>query len=331
MNLIDEVLKSYGIPILKIDTLSGGWLNEKYLIKSSNEKLYVLKELSLEKFSYEHLQYLIKTVELQQYLYEENVTVPKILLNNDKEVVSKFSNNKYFFIQEYIKGYSKEFDKLTKGEIFSIGKNLAFLHNKLKNVDSGAFKSDFLKYKNISDLKWELQTKRFEINKDSSKKFIQQLNLSEKILNDSELSKIINQNKLQLIHGDFTPDNIIFDNNEVKSIIDFELVRINSKLQDIGRIVLSTTFFNKKFDLLKLKSFVDGYSTICKISYLDIIDSLKIVWVNEFNIWIQDRYFKNYNPPKVEKFINEIMWIGENWFNLKNEVGGIKKYELKRD
>lgn len=330
MNLIAEVLKSYGIPILKVDTLAGGWLNEKYLIESSKDKLYVLKELSLEKFSYEHLQYLIQTVELQSYLYEENVAVPKILLNNDKEVVSKFSNNKYFFIQEYVKGYSKEFDKLTKEEIFSIGKNLAFLHSKLKKINSDAFNSDFLKYKNINDLKHELTVKRLEINENSSKKFVQQLNLFEEILNDSELNKILNQNKLQLIHGDFTPDNIIFDNNEVKSIIDFELVRINSKLQDIGRIILSTTFFNNEFDVLKLKNFVDGYSTVCKINYLDIIDSLKIVWINEFNIWIQDRYFKNYNPPKVEKFINEIMWIGENWFNLENKIGGIRKYELKK-
>ncbi len=330
MNIIDDVLKCYGIPILKIDNLSGGWINEKYLIESSNNKLYVLKELSLEKFSYQHLQYLIQTVELQRYLYEENVAVPKILLNNDKKVVSKFSNNKYFFIQEYVEGYSKEFDKLTKEEIFSIGQNLAFLHDKLKNVNSDVFESDFLKYKNINDLKHELQTKRLEINENSSKKFVQQLNLYEKILNDSELNKIINQNRLQLIHGDFTPDNIIFDNNEVKAIIDFELVRINSKLQDIGRIVLSTTFFNNKFDLLKLTNFVDGYSTVCKISYLDIINSLKIVWVNEFNIWIQDRYFKNYNPPKIEKFINEIMWISENWFNLKNEIGGIKRNEFKK-
>ena len=58
------------------------------------------------------------------------------------------------------------------------------------------FKSDFLKYKNISDLKQELQTKRIEINEDSSKKFVQQLNLSEQILNDSELNKIINQNNI---------------------------------------------------------------------------------------------------------------------------------------
>lgn len=330
MNLIDEVLKSYGISILKVDTLSGGWLNEKYLIEDSNKQFYVLKELSLEKFSYKHLQYLIQTVELQHYLYEENVDVPKVLLNNDKKVVSKFSNNKYFFIQEYIKGYSKKFNELTKEEIFSIGKNLAFLHNKLEKINSDSFKSDFLKYKNINDLKQELQVKRLEINENSSKKFVQQLNLFEEILNDSELNRIINQSKLQLIHGDFTPDNIIFDNNEVRSIIDFELVRINSKLQDIGRIVLSTTFFNNEFDLLKLKNFVDGYSTVCKINYSDIIDSLKIVWINEFNIWIQDRYFKNYNPPKIEKFINEIMWIGENWFNLENKIGGIKKYEHKK-
>ncbi len=330
MNLIDEILKNYEIPILKIDNLSGGWLNEKYLIESSNKKWYVLKELSLEKFSHKHLQYLIQTVKLQHYLYKENVAVPKILLNNDKEVVSEFSNNKYFFIQDYVKGYSKEFDKLTNKEIFSIGKNLAFLHNKLKNIDSGAFKSDFLKYKNINDLKQELQAKRLEINKNSSRKFVQQINLSEEILNSGELNRIINQNKLQLIHGDFTPDNIILENNKVKSIIDFELVRINSKLQDIGRIVLSIAFFNGEFDLSKLKSFIDGYSTVYKISYLDIINSFKIVWINEFNIWIQDRYFKNYNPSKVEKFIAEIMWIGENWFNLEEKLGGIKKYELKK-
>ena len=154
MNLIDEVLKSYGIPILKVDTLSGGWLNEKYLIESSNNKLYVLKELSLEKFSYGHLKYLIQTVELQRCLYEENVAVPKILLNNDKKVVNKFSGNKYFFIQEYVKGYSKEFNKLTTEEIFSIGQNLAFLHDKLKNVNLDMFKSDFLKYKEQS---WPLK------------------------------------------------------------------------------------------------------------------------------------------------------------------------------
>lgn len=332
MNLIDEISKNYGILISKVDILSGGWLNEKYLIETNDRKLYVLKELSLEKFSHSHLQYLIQTVELQHYLYEENVAVPEILLNNDKEVVSKLSNNKYFFIQGYVRGYSKEFDKLTKEEMFSIGKNLAFLHNKLKYINSEIFESDFLKYKHMNDLKQELKAKRLEVNENSSKKFVRQIDLFEEILNDIEFSKIINinKNKIQLIHGDFTPDNIIFDNNKVKSIIDFELVRINSKLQDIGRIVLSTTFLNKEFDLLKLKSFIDGYSTICKINYMDIVNSLKIVWINEFNIWIQDRYFKNYNPPKVEKFINEIMWIGENWFNLESKIGGVKKHELEK-
>lgn len=330
MKLIDEVLKSYGLNILKVDTLSGGWLNEKYLIEDTNQKMYVLKELSLEKFPHNHLQYLIQTVQLQNYLYKENVVVPKILLNKTEEVVSKFSNNKYFFIQEYVNGYSKEFSKLTEEEIFSIGKNLAFLHTKLEKIDLDTFKSDFLKYKNINELKMEIEIKKQDKTESSSKEFIHQLNLAEKILNDNNLNKILNQNKLQLIHGDFTPDNIIFDGNEVKSIIDFELVRVNSKLQDIGRIILSTSFFNNKFNLLKLKSFINGYSTISKITYLDIIDSFKIVWINEFNIWIQDRYFKNYNPPKVEKFISEISWISENWFNLENEIGGIKKYEFKK-
>lgn len=329
MNFSDEISKKYGLKISKITILSGGWLNEKYLIETIDGKLFVLKELSLEKFSYSHLPYLIETVKLQDYLYKENAVVPKVIMNNRNQVVSKFSSNKYFFIQEYIEGYSKEFDKLTEEEIFSVGKNLAFLHNKLVNVDSKKFESQFLKFKNIDDLKKELKSKKNEINENSSEKFVQQVDLFEKNLNDIKSSKILEQNQLQLIHGDFTPDNIIFGDNKVKSIIDFELVRINSRLQDIGRIVLSTSFANKKIDLLKLKSFIDGYSTVCKINNFDVINSLKIVWINEFNIWIQDRYFKNYNPPKVEKFINEIMWIGENWFNLEEEIVGVKNMNLK--
>jgi Ser/Thr protein kinase RdoA (MazF antagonist) len=197
------------------------------------------------------------------------------------------------------------------------------LHEKLKGINLLEFKSNFLKQKTLDDLKRELEEKKYQVNELSSHNFLHQLKLCEKILIDIEHSDILNNNSMiQIIHGDFTPDNIIFDNNQVKAIIDFELVRINSKLQDIGRIILSTSFSNSKFDVLKIKSFIKGYSSICKIDYSDVINSLKIVWVNEFSIWIQDRYFKNYNPPKVEKFIDEIVWISENWFDLQNKIEG---------
>jgi len=330
MNLLNDIQANYGFVINDMEQLTGGWINQKYLIKTSSNNLYVLKEISLKKFPSSYLKYLIKNVELQQYLYNQNILVPKVILNKNENCVTKFSNDTYFFVQEYVDGYSKEFDQLNETEIYSIGQNLAKLHNKLKNVNSQPFKSSFLKLKNLNILKQDLKTKQSQINPSSSFKFIQELEKCKKILIDIENNNILdNNNQLQLIHGDFTPDNIIFEDNNVKAILDFELVRINSKLQDIGRIVLSTAFINFKFDSKKIQSFINGYSSISKIDYSDIINSLKFVWINEFDIWIQDRYFKNYNPPKVEKFMNEIIWIGDNWFNLKEKIGGDKKYEKK--
>lgn len=331
MDLINEISKNYNINPIRIETLSGGWLNEKYLITTDNGNQYVLKELSLKKFSKEHINYLINTVKLQNYLFNKNVMVPKIIMDKYNNCVSTFSDNRLFFIQEFIKGYSKKFNDLNCDEIYSIGRNLAILHNKLKNVDIYNFESEFLKYKNINDLKSELSIKKKQISYLSSEKFNRQIILCEKILKDIQENKILEKQDIQIIHGDFTPDNIIFINNEVKSIIDFELVRVNSKLQDIGRIILSTTFYKNKFELEKLKSFINGYSSINKIENYQIIDALKIVWINEFDIWIQDRYFKNYNPPKVERFISEIIWISENWFDLENKIGDVKIYGLKKN
>lgn len=331
MDLIKEIFNNYDIALLNIVPLNGGWLNEKYLIETIDGNKYVLKELSLKKFSEKHLKYLIDTVKLQNYLSLKKVSVPRIILNKNDECVSKFSDGKVFFIQDYIDGYSKEFNELNVDEIYSIGKSLALLHNELKQIDISKFKSEFLKYKSIDTLKLELEIKKKQIDAFSSEIFIQQINSSEKILNDIEKSKFLEEQEIQVIHGDFTPDNIIFENNNVKSIIDLEYARVNCKLQDIGRVILSTSLYKNEINFEKLENFIKGYSTISKIENDQIVNSIKMVWINEFDIWMQDRYFKKYNPPKVDKFINEIIWISENWFELEDKIGCVKKYELKKN
>jgi len=323
LNYLDELKKNYSIDSKNMSSLTGGWLNEKFVITSTTEKKYVLKELSMKKFPANYIKILINTIKIQNELSNQNILVPKLIINNSKKLVSTFSDNRLFYLQEFVNGETKASTNITNEEVYSIGKNLALLHLSLKKMNIKPFNSNFLKFKSIIDLNNVLIHKKENSDSSSSQLYIKQLNNCEKIIDDLKKTNFLEQQELQLIHGDFTLDNIILFNNEVKAIIDFELVRINSKLQDIGRCILSCSFDNGNFDILKFKNFLLGYSSVEGLTKSQMIDSLKIVWINEFDIWIQDKYFKNYNPPKVENFIKEIMWIGNNWFDLEKIIGGI--------
>lgn len=323
MNYLDELKKNYSIDSKNMSSLTGGWLNEKFVITSTTEKKYVLKELSMKKFPANYIKILINTIKIQNELSNQNILVPKLIINNSKKLVSTFSDNRLFYLQEFVNGETKASTNITNEEVYSIGKNLALLHLSLKKMNIKPFNSNFLKFKSIIDLNNVLIHKKENSDSSSSQLYIKQLNNCEKIIDDLKKTNFLEQQELQLIHGDYTLDNIILFNNEVKAIIDFELVRINSKLQDIGRCILSCSFDNGNFDILKFKNFLLGYSSVEGLTKSQMIDSLKIVWINEFDIWIQDKYFKNYNPPKVENFIKEIMWIGNNWFDLEKIIGGI--------
>lgn len=255
MNYLEELKKNYNIDFKSMISLTGGWLNEKFVVTSTIEKKYVLKELSMKKFPTNYIKILINTIKIQNELYNQNILVPKLIINKSKKLVSTFSDNRLFYLQEFVNGETKASTNITNEEVYSIGKNLALLHLSLKKMNIKPFNSNFLKFKSVIDLNESLTHKKENIDSSSSQLYIMQLNNCEKIINDLKKTNFLEQQELQLIHGDFTLDNIILFNNEVKAIIDFELVRVNSKLQDIGRCILSCSFDNGNFDILKFKNF----------------------------------------------------------------------------
>lgn len=330
---INEVINQYDIDLAESKTLQGGWINQKIFIKDRKGNEYVLKELSLKKFPQYYFNTLCETVHIQDQLYNEKIKVPRIIKNKSGECITKIDNT-YYFMQEFLKGNSKETSELTSKEIKDIGKNLGLIHIALKSKNIRHFNTELLKYKTIDILSEELNSRKAQIIHDTPQEYIEELNLHQEIIDDLRKTKFLEDKETQLIHGDFTPDNIIVSNNKLIGIIDFELVRINSTLQDIGRIVLSTCFYNNKFNSKKLNSFIKGYSEIISIDINTIINSIKMVWCNEINIWIQERYFKNYNPPKIEKFIEEMKWISSNWFNIQEIMKGVitseeSKYKIR--
>ena len=172
MNYLDELKKNYSIDSKNMSSLTGGWLNEKFVITSTTEKKYVLKELSMKKFPANYIKILINTIKIQNELSNQNILVPKLIINNSKKLVSTFSDNRLFYLQEFVNGETKASTNITNEEVYSIGKNLALLHLSLKKMNIKPFNSNFLKFKSIIDLNNVLIHKKENSDSSSSQLYI---------------------------------------------------------------------------------------------------------------------------------------------------------------
>lgn len=196
------------------------------------------------------------------------------------------SGDLYFVIINRIKGEQLKCEDIfaDTGIAYTIGINVAKLHNKLKAFDNTDFK----------------QVNIFNDCVESIDK-IQNLTQEFKENYKSTFGKIINQLPTQLIHRDINPSNMIFDNGEFKGFIDFDLTEVNVRIFDIcycATAILSECFSKPNVDINKwleiLDNLVAGYDSINKLSDSEkqaipyVIYSIQIICISYFSKY--DKY-----------------------------------------
>lgn len=129
----------------------------------------------------------------------------------------------------------------------------------------------------------------------------------------------------QVIHRDFHGGNIIFKDEDIVGVIDFDLSQINARLFDICYLCTGslTTIFNDTEMRDKwiqfIKAFIQGYQSVNKLTYHEIKSmknmmlSIEIVMVAYF---AREGYedIAN-NNIKMANYLNELWqnkWDGEN-------------------
>lgn len=68
------------------------------------------------------------------------------------------------------------------------------------------------------------------------------------------------------IHGDIFWDNLLFSNNTLVAILDFEEACAYYKLYDMGMAAVGCCAQNKKFSMDRVKQFVKGYEQVCPLT-----------------------------------------------------------------
>lgn len=186
---------------------------------------------------------------------------------------------------------------------FTIGENIAKLHNKLKFYDIDDFEQDNIYDNCINNL---YKVKKFA---NLSNEFCEKYK--------NEFGKLINKLPTQAIHRDINPSNIIFAGKEFKGFVDFDLTEVSVRIFDIcycATAILSECFNNQiNFEVWQeiLDNLIKGYNRIDNLSEYEIEAIPYVIYSIEI---ICIAYFSKYDKFEelTERNISMLKWLTEN-------------------
>ncbi len=252
-NEIEEIISLYKLKNLEsFAPIEEGIENTNYII-IANKKKYILTIFE-KRVKEQDLPFFCELISL---LNKSGFKCPLPLLNLENSPITTFKRKK-LTILTFISGKSKE--NLSNENCEDIGKEAAKLHLLTSNFK--IHRKNALSIESWRSMFENIKDKCIRIHKDLP-------NLIEANLKDIEKNWPSNLPS-GIIHADLFKDNIIFENNKISGIIDFTFSCNDFYALEIAICFNALCFdgvkSNLSFNVTKAKKFIDGYSSIRKLS-----------------------------------------------------------------
>lgn len=229
--------------------------NIVYRINAREKKiLRISKRLPIEDIEFEF--------NIFEHLSNNNFPVPKWNKTKEGKIFAQCGNT-IAVMFDFLEGYCVKVDKdnlPNKVQAQTAGRSLALLHN--ISLD---FKIDLPRKRNIFfELERAIGKKKIFISEfEGGQKFIEQV---EEAIKFGKKDK----NVTGLIHNDYRPDNVLFNNdNEISGVIDFDWSCMGSIIKDLALGITEWSFPDRKKepDWELFDAFLDGYNSVAKNKY----------------------------------------------------------------
>lgn len=237
---IQKIAQAYGLTVIKHATVSAGAANTNYLIntKQGDYMLTVAEDKEVKQIA--------ELGELLLLLKQNSfpTTYPILTVNGD--IVTQ-NNSKPVMVKKYIKGNIAR--DLSQKMLRQIGVAMAKLHQ----IPAPRFLSNrrpygVQKYAKIQGRHIDPTYENWIAIKFSDFKRLKPAELP-----------------CGLVHGDIFYDNVIFDGDRLKAIIDFEEALYHAKIFDLGMGIVGTCFAGQHFLIEHARSLIQGYERVRKL------------------------------------------------------------------
>ena len=252
-NKIEEILSNYSLGKLnQFKGIEEGIENSNYFL-SVGKKKFILTVYE-KRVKSEDLPFFSN---LMSSLNKSNFKCPAPIINNQNETITDFEGKKLMIVS-FLEGKAKQ--SLSPLNCKSVGIEVANMHKITSNF----------KFKRDNDLSVKSWRTLFNSVKDKCSKIHKDLpKLIEENLGDVEKNWPVNLPR-GIIHADLFHDNIFFIKDKFSGIIDFYFSCEDFFAFEIAICFNALCFDglkeNLSFNVTKAKNFIDGYTSIRKLS-----------------------------------------------------------------
>ena len=252
-NKIEEILSNYSLGKLnQFKGIEEGIENSNYFLLVEKKK-FILTVYE-KRVKSEDLPFFSK---LMSSLNKSNFKCPAPIINKQNQTITDFEGKKLMIVS-FLEGKAKQ--NLSPQNCKSVGVEVAKMHKITSNF----------KLKRDNDLSVKSWRTLFNSVKDKCSKIHKDLpKLIEENLNDVEKNWPVNLPR-GIIHADLFHDNIFFIKDKFSGIIDFYFSCEDFLAFEIAICFNALCFDglkeNLSFNVTKAKNFIDGYTSIRKLS-----------------------------------------------------------------
>lgn len=314
-DLIHSIEDKFKLRIYHSIPIHKGLLNLKWKL-ITDHGTYFVKQYHPKRYPRTKLISVKQALVIQNQLQHQGIKCPQLYTNNDQFLIN--TNHNTYILTNYLEGTTLSPGSINEHQAYHLGLETARMHLLLSQVKIEQFTQQ-----------WNLPTKtqllaQFEshfqqvINIEPNNTVLFQiLNKQREILTNLDFT-MFNHLKAGLAHSDLWCDNVLFQNDNLTAILDFDRLQLIYPLFDVARSLLSFFLHQNHLKQVDLQAYLNGYNTYLPLSKHDLVLSLKALYLLESIIWIGGKIEIDNGPPS--RFKEEMIWLTNHWYHLENII-----------
>lgn len=125
----------------------------------------------------------------------------------------------------------------------------------------------------------------------------------------------------QFIHGEFTPHNVLFEDDVVTAVLDFEQIHRDARVYDIAIALSSWCTFDDTYDRRVLRALGRGYCSVVTLDAYEreaMLDAMRLVRLHRFLRTLGDYQAGTVTKVHVERAAAAVLTY-ESWLKRRRE------------
>jgi homoserine kinase type II len=313
-HLKEEVETRFGFEVGGSTPIKRGWLNQKWKIET-NQGVFLIKQYNKERMKRYDLSTIQSALHTQNRLFSQGIACPEIL-SYKGDLLQKSTEGERFTVMRFMEGSLVSPGNLSSNQMQSLGDEIGRLHTLLNDGTLSAKSETIFKIPSIEERVeyWQSEIHKCDEQGLDRVRSLMELQKAATLALDLEQ---FNDLTPGWCHRDLWVDNLLFSEDHLSAILDFDRMNYDYIELDIGRLIISTCLQNNILNRKAVQAFLKGYNNTNELSVERLVISLRLVWYMESTWWIDINPHEG-EPPK--RFQQEMVWLARHQQRLEKEL-----------